>query len=292
MKSKLDRRIGSVILLLLIGLIGGCTLFEEDQINPTQIELKPFQFNIEPGQGTANNRITEVWVYANNRYLGAFTPPTKIYYLDSGMTTFTFRPGIRNNGISSDAIAYPMFSAYSIDLEAMPGARYEVNPTTSYLSTVEFPFLSDFELDNPFTDNRDTVAASKVERSTVDVFEGDYSGQITMSEEANFIEVGHALPMSTLPTDGSRIYLEMRYKSEVEMSIGLLGTNLQGDSFSNFFYLVNRSPEWNMLYLELTNYVVASDLDSYKILFRSLYPPNATEPEYNIFIDNIKVVHL
>ena len=278
--------------MLTLGAVSSCTLFEEDEINPTTISLQPFVFNVQPGQGTANNRITEVWVYANNKFLGAFTPPTNIYYLEEGTTTFEFRPGIRNNGILSDAIPYPLFSSYSIDLEASPGAVFEVNPITSYLSSVEFPFLADFELDNPFTDNRDTVSASMLVRSSVEVFEGSFSGQITMSEEAYFIEVGNALALSNLPADGTPIYLEMRYKSEVEMSIGLLGSNLMGQSFSNFFYLVNPSAEWNMLYIELTDIIVASDLDSYKLLFRSLYPLNATKPEHNIFIDNIKLVYL
>ncbi len=292
MESRISEIVKWSMMLLLFGGMSSCTLFEKDEINPTRIELNPFTFNVQSGQGTADNKITEVWVYANNAFLGAFTPPTNVYYLESGLTTFEFRPGIRNNGIQIDGIPYPLFSAYSIDLEAAPGAVFVVNPTTSYLPSTQFPFMTDFEIDNPFTDNRDTVLASNLVRSAVDAYEGSYSGQIVMSEEADFIEVGHALPISNLPVDGSPIYLEMRYKCEVEMSIGLLGTNLSGDSFSNFFYLVNPTSEWKMLYLELTDFIVASDLNSYKILFRSLYPANATKPEHNLFIDNVKVVHL
>jgi len=47
-----------------------------------------------------------------------------------------------------------------------------------------------------------------------------------------------------------------------------------------------------MLYIELTDKIVESDFPAYKILFRSLYPDGSTEPQYNIFLDNIKVVHL
>ena len=112
-----------------------------------------------------------------------------------------------------------------------------------------------------------------------------------MSDEADFIEVGHTVPVP-LPDDGSSVYLEFRYKSEIPMSIGLLGVNLNGTMASHFFYLVNPSDEWNMIYLELTDEIAVSQFDAYKILIRSLYPSTATAPEHHIFLDNIKVVYL
>lgn len=271
----------------------GCDIINPSETLPTRIELQPFDFQVEPGQGSAQNKITEVWVfYGNNTFLGAFTPPVAVNYLDEGPTHFIFRPGIRNNGILDNAITYPMFEEYTIDINAFPGSVATVNPVTRYKPEVVFSFLSDFELDNPWVDNRDTVSSSNLVRSTTNPFEGGFCGEIIMSESANFIEVGHILPIGDLPVDGTKAYLEFRYKSEVDMSIGLLGYNLTGQSYSNFFYLVKASEEWNMLYIELTDLLELSKLDAYKILFRSLYPDNSTEPEYHIFLDNIKVVHL
>lgn len=272
----------------------GCDIINPSEPLPTRIELQPFDFQIEPGQGSANNKITEVWVfYGNNTFLGAFAPPVAVNFLDEGTTQFKFRPGIRNNGILDDAITYPMFEEYTIDVNAFPGNVVTVDPVTKYKEEVVFSFLSDFELDNPWVDNRDTVSASNLVQSTTDPFEGNFCGEIVMSQSANFIEVGHLLPLGGLPVDGIKsTYLEFRYKSEVDMSIGLLGYNLTGQSYSNFFYLVKASDEWNMLYIDLTDQLEASKLDAYKILFRSLYPSSSTEPEYHIFLDNIKVVHL
>ena len=274
-----------------IGILS-CEVINPPETLPTRINVEPFAFQVDPGQGSAQNRITEVWVYANNSFLGAFSPPVAVNYLDEGLTHFTFKPGIRNNGILDDAIVYPMFEEYQMDINASAGSVISVNPVTRYKPEVVFSFLCDFELDNPFVDNRDTVSASNLIRSTTDVFEGDYAGEIIMSELAYYIEVGHSLPMGDLPVDGKRTYLEFRYKAEVAMSIGLLGLNLNGQSFSNFFYLVNPSDEWKMLYIDLTDLLTASQLDAYKILFRSLYPGDATKTEYHIFLDNIKVVHL
>jgi hypothetical protein len=291
-----SKRAYPVLFLLLICCISfiGCDIINPSESLPTRIELQPFDFQVEPGQGSAQNKITEIWVfYGNNTFLGAFTPPVAVNFLDEGPTHFKFRPGIRNNGILDDAITYPMFEEYAIDINASSGSVATVSPVTRYKPEVVFSFLSDFELDNPWVDNRDTVSASNLVRSTTNPFEGDYCGEIIMSASANFIEVGHILPIGGLPVDGMKAtYLEFRYKSEVDMGIGLLGYNLTGQSFSKFFYLVKASDDWNMLYIDLTDQLELSKLDAYKILFQSIYPENSTEPEYHIFLDNIKVVHL
>ncbi|HEX5111538.1 MAG TPA: hypothetical protein VFV79_01740 [Saprospiraceae bacterium] len=290
MKSKMLH--GLCVILVIQFVATGCELINPDEPDPTTIHLNPFVFNVESGQGSANNKISEVWAYANDNYIGTFTPPVDIRYLEEGPTKLTFRPGIRNNGLENDAIIYPLFNGYTTNIVATPGSVHEVNPVTAYKNEVQFSFLSDFELTNDFTDNRDTLAASFLQRSSVDVFEGNYSGQITMTSTAYFIEVGHSVAMNDLPIGNDPIYLEFRYKNEVEFAVGLLGQDLDGNEYSKFFYLVKPTDEWNMLYIELTDLVKESALPGYKILFRSLYPPSATDPELNIFLDNIKVVHL
>ncbi len=270
----------------------GCNLINPDETIPTRIHIEPFEFQIQSGQGSAQHKITEVWVYANGNFLGAFSPPVEVNYLEEGPAQFAFRPGIRNNGILDDAIVYPMVTGYNVDLTAQPGAEFEINPVTRYKPEAFFSLLADFESGNEFVDNRDTVGASILVQSTVDVFEGQFAGEMILSEEAYFIEVSHAVPMSNLPTDGTPTYLEFRYKNEVELNIGILGIQLNGESFSNFFYLIHRNEEWNMLYIELTDLLSASQLPAYKIIFQSFYPIDATQPEYKIYLDNIKVVHL
>ena len=283
-----------ILLALLYSIVvSGCDLINPPETIPTRIELEPVDLIVDVGQGSDRHKITDLWVYADHNIIGVFPPSGDISYLgQSEQTTFSFRPGIRNNGIASEAIIYPMYTPFEITLPTKEGDVSHINPVTRYLPDAEFSLLSDFETNNEFTDNRDSVAASFVTRSTNDPFEGSYSGEIVLSEEANFIEVGHAFAMGDLPTDGTSTYLEFWYKSEMDMSIGILGISLDGQQFSNFFYLVKPSENWNMLYIELTGLLETSDFPAYKILFRSLYPDNATKPELKIYLDNIKVVHL
>jgi len=270
-----------------------CDIINPPEEIPARIQLNPVEFQIQPGQGTARQKITEVWVFANSSVVGAFTPPVEVHYLtDMATTHFSFRGGIRNNGILEDAIVYPMFTTFEIELPTEPGAFSEVTPVLRYKSEAVFSLISDFETQNDFVDNRDTIPESVLTRSSVEPYEGNFSGEMIMDSIANFIEVGHSIAMTDLPTDGTPVYLEFHYKSEVEMSVGILGLSLNGQSFSNFFYLLRPSDSWNKIYIELTDLIEESDFPSYKILFRSLYPEGATKPSYKIQLDNIKVVHL
>ena len=292
MRSRHTTAIHLWLLTVTLATLGACDIINPEETVPTTLQLQPFTFEVMPGQGTAQNKIPEVWIYANSNFLGAFAPPVNVYYLEEGPTTFTFRPGIRNNGIASDAIVYPLFDGYTLDLNASPGATYTIEPVTAYKTGTAFSLLADFELSNPFTDNRDTVTASMVTRSATDVFEGEYAGEIILTDEAYFIEVGHEVPMGDLPTDGKDAYLEFRYKNDVQFGVGLLGGNLLGETYVNFFYLVNPTADWNMLYLELTELLKASNLDTYKILFRAIYTGTVGGEPQHIYLDNVKVVHL
>ena len=280
-----------ISLLLSICVLQGCDIINPDEIIPTTIRLEPFQFIVDPGQGSAKNSISEVWVTANNSVLGAFTTPVDIRYLEEGPTAFRFYPGIRNNGIANEAIPYSFFTSDSATINASPGTTHTITPETRYIEDAYFSFICDFENGNPFTDNRDTNALTSLTLSQEDVFEGMYSGKMTLTQAGSHLKVAHAIAITDLPTNGRPIYLEMWYKSEVEFSIGLVAKDLSGLDVENFFYLVKPTDTWNQLYLELTDPIVASDFPAYKIAFQSLYLNTYSDTMQTVYLDNIKVVH-
>jgi hypothetical protein len=279
-----------VTAILLLG--AGCELINPEEQLPVQIKLTPFDFQVQSGQGSSRNKFTETWVYANSSFVGAFDPSATVNWLGEGPTTFTFRPGIRNNGILDDAVTYPLVTGYTITPTVAPGDVIEVAPVSRYQPQADFPLLADFEQTNPFTDNRDTVSGTSLEISDLDAVDGTHCGRIVLTETANAINVGHAIPITSLPTDGTPAYLEFWYKTDIEMGIGLVGIDVSGSEFESLIYIAKPSAEWNMLYLELTDWLAASGFTAYEIIFISEYPVGSTQPEYEILLDNIKVVHL
>ncbi len=282
-----------LFLLILLITIGGCDIINPAEPIPTRIQLEPFDLNLQPNQGSEQSKITEIWVFDEANLIGVFSPNVEISYLgNKDNTKFSFRPGIRNNGITNDAIIYPLYTNFDITLPSTPGSHSSIHPVTHYKQGVVVGLNADFESGNEFIYNRDTVSASNLIRTMDNPFEGNYSGEIVLSQAAYFIDVGNGLPIGGLPTDGTPTYLEFQYKSEVDLNIGLLGIQLDGQSFSNFFYLVLPSENWNMLYIDLTDELKISSFPAYKILFSASYPSDATKPEYKIELDNIKIVHL
>lgn len=282
-----------VVVLVLCVFLHSCDIINPEEEIPAQIDMKNLTLAVTPGQGTNKHKITEVWVSNSLGLVGAFTPPAKItYHTEEPTTNFTFRAGIRNNGILNDAIVYPMLSPITMEFPTSPGSSTPFEPVFFYKPEAKFSFLDDFEGINQFNDHRDTFPGTTIELTSEGAFEGQKSGLITLTKENNLIDISHTNAMIDLPTDGKAAYLEFHYKSEMFLSIGIEGIPLNGQTFTNYFYVLNPSEEWNKIYIELTQLLEDSALPSYKIRFRSFYPPEATVPELRIWLDNIKVVHL
>lgn len=280
------------MLLGILVFLGGCDLVNPDETLPVSLKLSPFDFQVQSGQGSATNKFTETWVFANSNFLGVFDPAATVYYQGEGPVTFTFRPGIRNNGILDDAIRYPLVTGYSIDRTVQAGDIVAINPVSRYLPEAGFPLLADFEQGNPFTDDRDTVAASFLEWYDGDAFEGDRCGRIVVSPTAHTINVGHSIPIASFPTDGSPAYLEFWYKNDIEFGVGLVGIDLSGSEFESLIYIAKPSADWNMLYVDLSEWLKVSGFSAYQIVFIAEYPLDGAGEEYEVLLDNIKAVHL
>lgn len=288
MRMGYNRRLTYWVLFLVV-VLGGC---RKDEPIPARLELSPFDFNVQIGQGSSANQFTETWVSINNNFLGAFDPDATVYYLDTGVANIVVSPGIRNNGILNDAIIYPMTTSYSLNTHISPGEILKVMPDTRYRPNTSFSFLCDFETGNPFTDNRDSLASSVMSVSTTDPFEGQNCGILSLTKDSYVVEVAHDISMNDLPFNGTPAYLEVWYKSEISLGIGLVGINVDGVNAFQLMYVTRPTTEWNLLYLDLRDWLFASQLPSYKIAFRGEYPLDGTKDQYDIFIDNIKVIHL
>ena len=144
-------------------LFSGC---EVDGPVASYVWIDSFDLNVSSGQGTASERITEGWFYANGEFLGAYSLPHEVPVIAEGLTEIQVFPGIKVNGIISTPNIYPFFARYEVDVDLEPERTDTIRPETNYLSSVKFAYLEDFETGNSFVDDIDGDLATKVEPIT------------------------------------------------------------------------------------------------------------------------------
>lgn len=258
---------------------------------PAYVYVDRFDFSVSPGQGTASERITEGWFFADGEFLGAYSLPATIPVVKEGLTTIRVSAGIKVNGIVSTPDIYTFYERYQLEVDLAPGRIDSIFPVTSYTDFSVFPFLEDFEVSNAFIDDRDGNPETRVELiSGDDVFEGARSGYIQLDGFNNFIQVASLPILTTLPTNRSDVFLEFNYKTNTQLGVGLVGSG-QGLPGQNAVLIVLRPrDDWNKLYLELGPTLFASQLEGYQVLITAQHTNGGVPTE--IFIDNFKIVNI
>ena len=257
---------------------------------PAYVYVDKFELSTGPGQGTDSEKITEAWFFVEGNFLGAYTLPAAVPVVAEGQTRVRVSPGIKVNGISSTPDIYDFYERYEVMMDLAPGRVDTLRPLTSYTDFTNFAFLEDFETSNSFIDVIDEDPETVLEPiSGPDVFEGQRSGYIRLDSDHPFIEVASIPVLDDIPTNGSDVFLEFNYKTNVQLGVGLVGT-ANGIPPSGAVILILRPrEEWNKMYLELSPSLVASQLQGYQILLSAVHDPSLEVSE--VYVDNFKLVY-
>jgi len=85
--------------------LSSCNLINPEENAPGFIEVNDFVFNPTPTSiemGSSNSsRISDVWVYVDNKFLGAYELPARFPVLKTGKQKILLTPGIELNGCES-----------------------------------------------------------------------------------------------------------------------------------------------------------------------------------------------
>jgi hypothetical protein len=267
--------------LLLVGLFA-C---EKKSGTPAYIHIDKFNFTALPSEGSASNKITDVWVYVNGQALGAYELPCTFPVLAEGNADIIISPGIMRNGIADKRAAYAFYSSYKITDKLIPLVTDTIVPSFNYLSGIQYKLIEDFEIGCAFTNNlgSDTgiIRASRADA----IFEGTY-GQIVLDAAHPYSEVLNSTAL-VLPTDGTPIFAELNYKNDIPFTVGVVGT-VTGSLVKYWQVTLNPKTSWNKVYVDLTDVVAGLRGTSYQLMFKATLPSDKTTAEINL--DNIKII--
>ncbi len=253
---------------------------------PVYINIPSFSFTSTTEQGTSAQKISDVWVYVDGLALGTYQLPARFPFVGTGKHEFLLFAGIRNNGIRSNPVRFEATKTFNTTLDLKAGDDVTIRPTTTYTDGVKIWLNEDFERVNTFNVNRDNNSNSAF-ATVSDGFQGN--GAAILLSKANPIIEKATTIKAQLPDNAQFSIIELHYKTESPLAVGILGTSsafLNGD----IAYKVVLSPNqtWNKTYIDVTKEAKNLKTKDFQVIFRSLLPDSLDKAR--ILIDNVKLI--
>jgi len=211
-----------IFLSILFVSMVSCEKFSGDQQIPAYLSIDSVYLTTDYNkQGSKSQNITDVWVYVDDEFLGAFELPARLPVLKSGLHTVKLWPGIKKNGIAATRVAYEYYVPFqkNVNLKEDSTSKLGVLKTT-YQLPAYFPWMEDFEdagtsLD---TTQRSSAFIGKTPSGSPLTFEGNHSGMVVMDSIHDFFECQtheeYLIPQSS-------VFLEMNFNTTNSVTVGV-----------------------------------------------------------------------
>jgi hypothetical protein len=269
----------------------GCELLDRQEKIPSFIYIPEITLveNTAVNAGTLSSKIVDAWVYIDEQLIGAFELPCTIPVLMEGPHRLSVYAGIYMNGVKTTRVYYPFYTEYEKSITLVPDSIITVNPVVAYHSAVKLPFHENFELGGVMLEDGAKSLTSLFKASdSAEVFEGNYSGKVVLNNTDSVFQAV-SIQSYQLPTAGGNVFVELNYKSEADIVIGIFAIKAT-QVISHEVAGVLPKNEWNKIYINLTPAVFReNDAQSFKIFIGSMLPTGKSEA--TILIDNIKLLH-
>lgn len=283
------------LLILSLSLIS-CEKGKVEDI-PAFIRIDSIKLSILDGQGTASQKITDAWLYIDDELIGAFElrDSLTVPILKAGRHILKVYPGIKMNGIAATRVPYNFYSPFTREVNLVRDSILDIGiPTVKYASNTLFAWMEDFEHESVSIDST-SRSFIKIRRTSDPqlIFNqpgesNHFSGLVIVPSDTVIFEcVSHE--EYVLPKNGKEIFLELNYKTNNAVTIGLfVNTALQ--TIQEPLLVLNRTSEWKKIYINLTSAVIMhQDAGSFRIFLGVVKDPDVAEAR--LLLDNIKLVH-
>lgn len=260
---------------------------------PAYLRIPSVQLSVEPGQGPPSHRITDLWIYLEDEFHGAYPVGSDIPVLKEGPTPIVIFPGVKMNGSNNFPQIYNMYDAYRDTVNFSAGEMLEFPITFKYKQSAFFPFVEDFEGPHRLNVDLDQYDTTKIVRTSEDVLWGTRAGVIELTKDAPLFKIGSDILFEDLYDPNRRIFIELDYKCDDPFFIGFRG-NKNGLSPDNLLdAVINPKEEWNKIYFEFSNFVRGTQWDYYQLLIEGAWRFDGDSSKVSkIYLDNIKLTYL
>lgn len=286
---------GLIYLLIAMVLLQACK--SREVLVPGYVHIKAPEFTVKSdgSQGAASEDFQDYWVFENGLLRGNYATPCEIPIQRNGKTPMTISVGIKRSGQEEERMIYPLVTSFKTEIDLKPNITDTIRPSFQYLPNTVFPFMENFDRNgvafeyNPtYKKNGDTIIR---EKSPAAWDPNSFSGKVVLSEEGSILEI-YSQVFKDLPRF-TPVYFEMDYKNNVKFTIGVYITRSDGSVDQVPLFLAYESDGWKKLYLDLENEISPNPTGTfYRLFIRFSNNPEAPVTNPQIYIDNLKLVHL
>ncbi|MDD3876564.1 MAG: hypothetical protein PHT69_08075 [Bacteroidales bacterium] len=287
MKFNLQKIFYCLIILIIINLYA-CN--DKKDLTPAYIKVDEVTLNTTFVQGTNSHRINDIWVYINDDIQGVYELPAHFPVLSEGTYKMNIKPGILMNGIGATRIYYPFFEAVEMEVTFERGTTQSFNLSTAYQTETVFKWMENFEdggisLEKTTKSEVDITKTDNIE----DVFEGNFSAKAVLDSNKSIFEC-HTINAYELPKYGAPVFLEMNYKINSQVHVGIYAYS-PSQVVQRAVLILNATDTWKKIYINLTN-AVSENINATE--FRIFFGMLKNEDESIVptaYFDNIKLIH-
>lgn len=239
---------------------------------------------------------THVNVYVNNKNLGCWQLPCKVPVLHtagSDSSVVVLLPAFKKTGMGRTISGYPFFNVLRQNLPLKAGETFNVSdnpPVYKYSAYARFPYFETFSNSSSFTPTDTSYSTHSFLPTVVD---GRTVGEIVLHGATDRFDV--STTDIALPTYNYYVYLEVTYKTEGDIDIGMkLSTASSPNSVHQLGGIYASNGKWKTIYFDLSsiihgyNYTGAS-ITNANIIFSGNGVAGSNETHFQI--DNVKVIY-
>lgn len=290
-------------LLMMVFLVSACSILERPADPVAYIAPKP---PVKP------LNFKDIWVYqGNTTLLGTYEldSQTVIPTKNNTEKEFTFLGGVWEDGLSSLHTIYPFWKPYKHTFNLNKTTLTEAEPCPivfDYVTTAKEAIYPNTNIEGESFERVaiafDTVAGTSktgLIRQSQEVYEGAYSGKITLDVNKNYIELatntGLGDPGMSIPVP-STCWLEITYKSDVNIDIFCLANSSIVSPAVNTKGGLAAKDKWTTTYINM-EYLLRNNTQgvytyTYKLILKAKFNEALGKSEQNIYLDNIKILYL
>ncbi len=275
-----------LIIGLAVAILPGCKKLNPDEQIPSYISVPYYTFTTDSlNQGTSLQAFTDVWVFNNNDFIGAYPIGSKIPILAEGNTIIKMRAGIKNAGVSDLRSMYAVTQFYETTIDLKRGEVKTVIPEFTYFSGITFLKLENFSAPGTFLASTPSSDTNLVTYNGTESLPGQ--GQCALVHLHDQYQVFDARSGSSIPyqVQGAVCFAEIHYKSNVPLVIAV------SNGLTDIRSCATLLPTgvWKKLYLPLTDFLnIPPTLNNFYFVMHASRGIN--EPEAKIYFDNIKII--